>query len=252
VEQHVAPQLFIRFRNMHRLKLLLTELRSKFPDDSYLRDHDGIIKESLVLSRIHDSYERVLATLDVGAWEVLRNKAMQNFTHHESARGKQAFFDHLNEAFAYRFLLRSGCSCISFIEEPATQKKKGGQVRSPDLRFMQDGVVRYCEVKTINVSDNQLARDSSFDRAYDSSIFDLHRPFFAKLGATVCKALSQFEHFDGKGLVYLLIHSDDRALDDLETQKAQIANFMNTHFPGIDVFAKFGVPGRRYLRTPRQ
>ena len=234
---------------MLRLKSLLTELRSKFPDDSYLKHHDLKIKESLVLRRLQGLYERVLATLDDDAWRTLRKKSIRNFPLGQSIRGKQALYDHLNEAFAYRFLLRSGCSNISFLDNAETLKKKGMHIKSPDLRFTQDGAVRYCEVKTINISNDQLAREILSGVAHDSSIFELHEPFFAKFKDNVLKAIGQFESFGGSGIIYFLIHSDDRALDDLEVNKVQIADFMNSYFPGVEMFVKFGIYGRFHLRV---
>ena len=215
---------------MHRLRTLIQELQSNFPNDSYLKQHDLKIRRSHVLRSIHNSYERALSTLDPEAWEALRQKAFNNFTSLESVRGKQVFFDHLNEAFAYRQLLRSGCLAVEFVAVTEKQEKKGLQVPSPDLRFTRDGLERYCEVKTINVSDAQLARDKSSGVFNGDIYFELNENFISKLTDTISKAIKKFNAFGETGLVYLLIHSDDRAFDYLDIYKRQVEDLVRDKF----------------------
>ncbi|MBW8893375.1 MAG: hypothetical protein JF617_15090 [Burkholderiales bacterium] len=232
---------------------MFKELQEKFPDDLFLTNHDRKLRESRPLLRWQRSYERALDVLDERAWNVVRQKAMQQFPQRTSDRGKQQFFEILNEAFAYRFLLRSGFEDISFVEEedPRARRKKGQQAEHPDLQFFRNTSQIHCEVKTINRSNDQLKRDRSIGVVYDSSVFELGSPFFEKLGKTVSKATQQLAQFGTRGIVYLIIHPDDWTLDNIEEDKRQIKTFLKAKFPSTDIVAKFGVYGRRHLRISR-
>lgn len=197
----------------------------------------------------YESYARAIETLDAKAWEVLRQKAIRNFKSDTRARGKQAFFDHLNEAFAFRFLVQKGYKSVTFVPEDENLKKKGERSKTPDLRFVHAQLDRYCEVKTLNVSDEQRKRYKSTE-VYDGSVyFELSTNFHSKLADDISKALDQFRSFGSDGIVYLVVHADDAALDYLGTYKKQIADFVRQEFPNVEVFVKFGVYGRRHLHV---
>src|ERR1039458_3272431 len=69
-------------------------------------------------------------------------------------RGWQALFDRLNEAKAYRYLTKIGCSSVVFI--PRTIKQ------TPDSEGWLEGQQILCEVKTINISDEEVNARRSF------------------------------------------------------------------------------------------
>ena len=56
------------------------------------------------------AYDRALSTLDDESWDILKNKALQHYLDHRNGKRKEGFFNQLNEAFAYRHLIKQGFS----------------------------------------------------------------------------------------------------------------------------------------------
>ncbi|MGH8544048.1 MAG: hypothetical protein ACREX3_10565 [Gammaproteobacteria bacterium] len=238
---------------MRRLRQLLRELRAECPDDWYLKQCEESRRQSRVLRSHFESYARAVEALDASAWEVLRQKAITHFKSDHARRGKQAFFNQLNEAFAYRFLVQEGHKSVSFIPENEGQKSKGKKSKTSDLRFLENDRGRYCEVKTLSVSDAQIERYKSTAVFDGSMYFELDTAFLnSKLAPTVCYAIEQIRSFGSDGIVYLVLHCDDAALDYLDTYKKQLAHFLKQHFLNVEVFVKFGVYGRRHLHVKPQ
>jgi hypothetical protein len=97
--------------------------------------------------------EADLQRLDHVSWAYLTEKvAPLHFVKHRTRRWAQ-FFNQLNEAKAYSYLVRSGCFDIHFIPE----SKIRGQ-HTPDVEAIAQGQRVLCEVKTINASDVEAAR----------------------------------------------------------------------------------------------
>ncbi len=229
---------------MGRLSQLLRELLIQHPTDSYLRQHESKIRGNLyLLRRHHQPYERALGSLDEASWETLRHKAMRSFVAGTSRRGKQALFDQLNEAFAYRHLVNKGYKEVAFVPE---QQREG--LKTPDLTFLRGAERRYCEVKTINRSDAQIVRDDSKD-VFDTSLLysELGQGFERKLTDDIAKAIAQLRSRCWNGMVYVLVQSDDWALNSLSAHVAQVREILRRHAPAVEVCVKFEVSGRNQL-----
>ena len=77
-------------------------------------------------------------------------KNTQNDVSHQELN-KRSFFDHLNEAFGYQFLVSQEYKNVRLLAEDKKNK-------SPDLQYEKNGIKYYCDVKTINRSDEDMKR----------------------------------------------------------------------------------------------
>ena len=192
--------------------------------------------------------ESQLAQLDLSAWSALASRAARRLvsTTREVGRGWQQLFDALNEARAYGYLLRLGCSDIRFLSP--------GSAKSPDLAATLDGRPILCEVKTINVSDEQAERNR---RVAAGEIFateivpQLPQEFLVnKLTPTLQAATRQLAGHDqskqARWIVYLVLNLDDLAFDYDVEQFRQIDDYLVAH-PVADVELVF-VPGKNSFR----
>jgi len=113
-------------------------------------------------------------------------------------------FDILNQARAYNYLKDIGCSRIRFIS-----RINGSQ--TPDLEATLESSRVLCEVKTINISQEEVyAREKPKVR---SRAIQLGDGFFKKLQSDIDKAKNQFDAYDqGSGarrIVYINPCFDD-------------------------------------------
>ena len=170
---------------MPRFNQLVEELEECFPADWWLASR----RES---SRILDEnsfpqiavYDRALCALDDTSWAILSERAREVFSGPKGDRGKSQFFNLLNEALAYEYLMLKGFNSVRLLR--ANSKNK-----SPDICCRGDSEIRYCEVKTIGVSDEELARTKAED-VFSSAIYSsLSHKFFAKLCSTIRAAKEQ-------------------------------------------------------------
>ena len=227
-------------RSMCRLSSLFSELRISHSGDQYLQDAEIVFKLSKCHRSILQTYNRALSTLDKPSWELLKCKATANFSGTSSRRGKNSFFSHLNEAFAYRYLHQRGCELIAFIPEVTNGK-------SPDLSFMENGTMRVCEVKTIEISDEDIDRTVCGD-TFDASVYKaLTLPFiYDKLDKTLSRAVDQIRSRE-IGLVYLIVNFDDFTLRHYQTYRCQLLKFLSLKYPTLEVYIKVGIQSRKRI-----
>jgi hypothetical protein len=173
--------------------------------DAYFRDFDQNLARSAHVKDVYLRQERVLQRLDDQAWEHLKGEALPRLTAHDKrGRGWQQLFDILNEARAYNYLKSLGCTDLRYI--PRSHEK------TPDLEGSLALGRVLCEVKTINISDQEIAfRTYPFKaRSIPTIVAD---GFLKKLRATVETAKLQLMGFDGDHaaihFVYLNVCFDD-------------------------------------------
>ncbi|MSO63060.1 MAG: hypothetical protein EXQ50_13390 [Acidobacteria bacterium] len=175
--------------------------------------------------------EGQLAYLDEQSWSDLKARAARHLvsTRREEGRGWQQLFDALNEARAYGYLLRLGCTDIRFVAP--------GDTKKPDLEAQLDGRVILCEVKTLNISDEQAAINKRGERG---EIFvtkvtpRLPDEFLAnKCAATLERATQQPTRHDpargARWIVYVVLTLDNLAVDYEIEQFRQIDDYLVAH-----------------------
>jgi hypothetical protein len=147
----------------------------------------------------------VLHGLDYKAWEHPKKEALRYLTAlDKKGRGWHQLFDILNEARAFNYLKSLGCTNLRFI--PRSNQT------SPDLEgsLVSDRVL--CEVKTINISDEERAFRTGPPKVRSLPI-TLTGGFLKKLRTTVETAKGQLLAFDydraAVHIVYLNVSFDD-------------------------------------------
>lgn len=165
-----------------------------------------------------------LDVLDEAAWQEIRKKAEPHLVsrQRESGRGWQELFDVFHEARAFGYLQTIGCTGIHFIERRDNK-------RTPDLGALQDGRPVFCEVKTINPSDDEAEKQ----RRIAKGVFEAERPrldvdegFLRKLKATLTEALEQLDAVDperhARRIIFIMLKFDEWWGDHQDRYIAQI------------------------------
>jgi hypothetical protein len=225
---------------MKRIRELITELRTKYPSDNFFANFESSCLSEPAKRKHYRSYNDALMLLDKDSWEILKAKAIEQFGNHRAGQLKQGFFNQLNEAFAYRYLLRRRFKSIRFIPE-ATKK-------TPDIRFTDGGKESYCEVKTMGISNDEINRRKG--GVYSGTIYlDLSPGFLNKLKDAITLAWEQIHSLGPTGLVFILIRFDDIALDHYSSRyRKQLTKFCQSQ--GYkDLVFKIGHRGNRYIRN---
>jgi hypothetical protein len=184
--------------------------------NAYFQNFDQNLASSEHIRDVYLRRERALQGLDAAAWNHLKGEASRFLTaRDEHARGWQQLFDVLNEAWAYNYLKSIDCRKLAFIPRSRFQ--------TPDLEGFLGPDRILCEVKTINISEEEVAfRTGPMKaRSIDASITP---KFLKRLRQKVKIATRQMSAFDStcSHLVYLNISFDDFFAENKEAYFRQI------------------------------
>ncbi len=165
------------------------------PDNAhaYFQDFESTIARNPLKQDAFIRLEEQLAQMDEASWRDLAARAARHLvsTTRDRGRGWQQLFDQLNEARAFGYLLRLGCTDIRFVAP--------GDTKKPDLAAHLDGRDVLCEVKTLNISDTQVEPDGFLTK---------------KLAPTLERALQQLSDHDAaskaRWIIYVVVHSDEQ------------------------------------------
>lgn len=226
---------------MKRIRELVAEVRRRHPSDDFFTNFEESCKTNHLKKSLYRTYNSALMTLDEQSWHTLRQKACDHYLNHRHGQLKQGFFNQLNEAFAYRFLSRKGFANIQFIPE---DKKT-----TPDIGFVDGERQRYCEVKTLGLSEDEITRRATA-RFIDGSVYrQLSDEFLQKLESSLNQARTQIRSHGNSGLAFLVVRFDDLALDYYANYRRQLLAFLAKH-GREDIYIKIGIHGhRRLFRT---
>lgn len=229
---------------MGRMRELINDVVSKHPEDEFILKFGLMLRQSSQARALRRAYDSALSYLDRDSWQVLREKALSHFNDRAGKRPlKEGFFNQLNDAFAYQFLVRSGCTNVSVLSEEKNKK-------TPDLQYFFGDVLHFCEVKTIGVSAHELALQAS-DSDFDGSRYQkLSDNFFNKLETTLSKAQCQISSQKGTGLVFMIINFDDSNLCYLDIYIQQLTAFLDLH-EVENIYIKVGIVGRACVSRAR-
>ena len=177
--------------------------------------------------------ERELQELDAEAWEFLRGEALPRLKAQHPTRKWQQLFDTLNEAKGYNYLVSIGCTDIKFIPRAITDK-----VQTPDLRGFLGTTPVLCEVKTINVSDDEANRLAT--GGVGTTLRYLEKLFLDKLSSTIRSAAAQLLSFDkdltSRRIVYVVFNFDDRIHEHADEYQKQIEAFLaGASLPDVEI-----------------
>jgi hypothetical protein len=173
--------------------------------------------------------ERDLQGLDAQAWLHLKSEIGHRLNQKDCIRGWQQLIDILNEAKGYNYLSQLGCAAIEFIPRAKT--------KTPDLRAKLGEVRILCDVKTINVSDDEARRRD--EGGVGTTLAHLPEGFFKKLSSALGSASSQMRTVEGqeptRRIAYVVVNSDDQLNECADDYRRQIEDFLTTQSLDIEV-----------------
>jgi hypothetical protein len=220
------------------------ELRDqiKSPDslNPFWKDLDVIFQDP-VRRMACRPYEDALQSLDSAGWKFLKNEETPHLTkwNEKNTRGQEQLINLVNQARAYHFLKETGCSDIRFIP----RSEKNG-IETPDLEGRLGDIKVICEVKTINISDEEalIRREMSISGRprCDQPQLKLEQGFYKKLKDDFTKAKQQIETYvagnEAKKLVYIVTNFDDFWGEEKETYYQLIDEYLcDNRIHGIEI-----------------
>lgn len=193
--------------------------------------------------------EKFLSVLDDKAWSTVKYTAFGHLVRPSVSKGRgwQSLFDVLSEARAYAYLHDIGCSDIHFIDR--------SNQPTPDIeaRFAERRVI--CEVKTINISNDEAGRRG---RVYSGTPVASKVPtqlgphYLSKLSKTLTNAVRQLDAFDpareARRIVFLVLHFDDWVGDYYPSYFREIDAYLLDH-PVEGAELVFFLPNNLFGRT---
>jgi hypothetical protein len=225
------------FQRLTELQAISIRLNSPFAyfqvDDSKFTDPH---KRNYFLN-----IERDLRGLDQIAWTALKAVAAERLLRTKD-RGWQPLFDTLNEAKAYNHLASIGCTSIKFIPRSKQQR-----ARTPDLEAISGTVKTFCEVKTINISANEVERLQN--GGVGTTLLTVEDGLLNKIASDLLNAHDQMRQFypanDARMMIYVIVNFDNNFDMALEYQ-SQVRSHVETVKPlGVEVVLFFKLPFER-------
>ena len=226
---------------MDRFRELVTLIQAKHPHDNFFANYERKLSTP-ELGDDYRTYDSALTLLDPQSCIELRTKAIKHFLDHWRGQLKQGFFNQLNEAFAYGHLVRRGYRGVRVLPEDGKTQ--------PDLEYVDGGERLFCEVKTVGISDEEIARRDAPARFRSSIYYRLSEELLSKLRGTLDLAQSQISARGGSGMVYLVVLFDDFTLEHYETYRKQVHACIQAH-TAPKVYVQFGLRGRRHVAKSR-
>lgn len=227
-----------------RFNSLVLELAQLVPEDYWINNLVELqLEKDPAFSNSLRIYAHALESLDPCSWEYLKSKACEAFCQTLPQRGKQPFFDILNEAIAYEDLHDQGL-CPRFL--PSSH-----ELKQPDIEFRTPSEVFYCEVKTINTSEQELARYESEEEFSWDAYRHLDNGFMRKLSLDIEKAEAQFPRASPNNIIYIIINFDDWLGINYKHYQLSISEYLRKHHEASQVHCRAEVQGHfRIIHTP--
>lgn len=227
---------------MKRIYELITAVKSHHTNDGFFDNFAESCQLSPDKRKQYGIYNRAFMMLDDKSWLILKEKAIEHYYDHRNGQKKQGFFNQLNEAFAYRYLVNRGYNKVRFIKE---SKKKNN--RRPDIEYIVNKDKYYCEVKTLGISDDEIKRRGTGSVIDGSVYYSLSDSFLdIKFKGAVCDAWTQINQLGKDGLAFILMRFDDIALDHYYHYRKQLISYSKKQ--GFqNLFIKIGLTGNRRI-----
>ena len=208
----------------------LYELRDLGGEENYFSDIDERLDDQLS-RKMMTKLAELLNRLDEEPWNYLKGQFKPLLSKFSEDRGWTPLFDKFNEAKGYGYLLDRGCSCIKFIRTD----KNGHQ--TPDLEA-SDGTSEYlCEVKTINLTYEEIKRRENGE--VKDVAYMLSDKLKSKLEVAAEKAANQLKGYQGAEdkikIVLFVICLDDWQPEARGAIFPEIRSYLNEEFGGGEI-----------------
>jgi hypothetical protein len=206
----------------------LQELRDLIPDptspNAYFQNFDTNLRDSCTFKDFHTRWENALQGLDEEAWKFLKSESTPYLICKDRrGRGWQQLFDILNQAHGFNYLKAIGCSNLRFIPRAV---RPG--VRTPDLEGVLGSDKVLCEVKTINISQDEIRARTDFTAR--SFLIPLEDGLLRKIHSVITEAKDQLLAYAANdkvpSYVYVNICFDDCLAERKAAYFQQIDHFL--------------------------
>jgi hypothetical protein len=257
--REAAGVVSVRRLDLHHFAELIAILEKEYPEDEWFRQRDAWGDEFANCFPQFSVYDAAIQLLDEQSWRVLTEKVSGSFRQPFAKRGKQNFFNDLNEILAYEYLKKDKCVEPKLLEQLRLKERP----EWPDLSFGYQGSQYCCEVKTIGLSDieiNWALKLKSFDPDTDSDeeqdtgtliepkYEQLSVGFFSKFKSDIDKAKKQIFSYQAEiGMIYFVVHFDDFTHMFYGTYRQQITEFLEEHYPDTAIIMRIGVDVPKYI-----
>jgi len=223
--------------NMYRDKLpRIYELKDLVKDaqspDAYFQKFEDTLSINGQKMQKFIELEAALEELDPESWENLKKKATPFLLVRDQRRGWHQLFDTLIEVYGYIYLKNIGCQKISFIPPSETE--------TPDLQGTLGNVFVICEVKRINISDEEIDARRNMTVQDGESENSLSQGFFKKLNSALLKARDQLIKFcsdnNSRRIIYIVINFDNFTGEFDTVYFSQINRFLQkNHISDVEI-----------------
>lgn len=224
---------------MQRMRQLISEVQASYPRDDFFESVCQRLRDSSQARAYYRAYDRAFSYLDSESWTELSRKALAHFRDHRPSQLKQGFFNQLNDAFAYQYLVRRGYSRVRVIRE--------GKKITPDLSYFSGASQRFCEVKSVGISLEEASGRQSGKYVDRNSYVSLSKGFFNKLNTDLNQGQAQITSFGTTGLVFVVANFEDPTLTYYDMYRKQIVEFLALNSVP-EVYIKVGVIGGRRIQ----
>jgi len=220
---------------MQRVLQLVSAVRSAHPNDTFFLDLERSLATWPLKRRFYTRFERAFSRLDDKSWKNLVEKAVAHFHETRPHQLKGPFFDQLNDAFAYKWLIKQGFHTVRILRE--TSSKKGA--KQPDISFRHGNTCFYCETKTINTSLDELrARVAGGYRDF-SKYRSIHPTLFKKYDDAIRLGSEQIHSNNARGIVFVVSWPDDFTMTYHNEHRQVIRTYLRTQ--NHPVVVQFGL-----------
>ncbi len=236
-------------RELARVLELRNALSNPGSPDALFGNFESSLQENSSKLEAFRKLEAVLSVLDAEAWKTLKHHASGLLSKPTASKGRswQSFFDVLSEARGYSYLRSVGCSGIRFMNR--TDRP------TPDLEAQHSGQRVLCEVKTINISDDEAGRRH---RVHSGTPVggkvptELGGAYLAKLSKTLNSAVRQLEEadpaHDARRIVFCVLNFDDWVGDYYPAYFREIDAYLLANPVGVEELV-FSLPNNLFGRT---
>jgi len=235
---------------VNRVLELVSATRTAHPSDTFFAGLERSLATRSLKRSFYAAYERAFAKLDHESWSNLVRKAVTHFHETRPHQLKGPFFDQLNDAFAYSWLLRKHFQEVRVLPE----RSGSNQSKQPDIAYQHQGVRYLCDTKTVNTSVQELQNRKTIAYRDSSRYAVLHPTLLRKYDDAIQNGKKQIDATGEHGLVFVVAWLDDFTM----TYAAAHRRIIRTHLrrQTFPVVVQFGLNPRsiehvRHLPRPK-
>jgi hypothetical protein len=225
---HQSDTLRVQLPRLRELRALITDHGSA---NAYFQNFDNHVRDSRHVREIYGRWEIALQGLDDDAWAFLKCEAAPYLTHKDRrGRGWEQLFGILNQAHAYNYLRAIGVAAVRYVP-----RAKRRSLKTPDLEGALGSRRILCEVKTMNISEDEIrARGEFMVREAKTRLDDA---FLRKLDSTIAEAKLQICAYDDDGTAQHYIFISPNFDDFLGEYKEEYFRQLDAHLSACPMAA---------------